>query len=88
MSGGGAVQALGEIGPPAKESVSALINVLRSDEDVLVCQYAVEALAKMAPRAKQVISAFDEALKDKEEWVRRAGREALESISIAEGANR
>jgi len=72
-----AAEALGKIGPEAKEAIPALIEALK-DKNEQVRQYAAGALYSIGPEAKEAIPALIEALKDK--VVRQYAADALGSI--------
>jgi len=77
------VQALGELGPPAKEAVPALVKVLQDQvlHDFLgVRRGAAESLGKIGPEASAAVPALIEALKDEDWTVRSAAAEALGEI--------
>ena len=75
-------EALGKIGPAAKEAVPALIEALK-DPDIDVRRSVAEALGEIGPEAKGVVPALIEALKDQEAGVRSSVRMALEKIESA-----
>ena len=72
----GAVFALGQIGPAAKDAVPALIEALK-DKDGKARVYAASALAKIDPASKDAVPALIGALKDKDGVVRSAAASAL-----------
>ena len=75
-----AAEALGRIGPDAKESVPALIDALKKDKDDYVRGAADEVLGRIGPDAKKAVPALIGALKDKDDEVRGAADEALGKI--------
>lgn len=74
-----AAQALGEIGPEAKEAVSTLIEALR-DQEKSVRQNVVRALGEIGLEAKMAVPALIAALKDQDSFVRLSAAEALGKI--------
>jgi HEAT repeat protein len=75
-----AAAALGEIGPPAKGAVSALVTALKKDVDEEVRRNAATALGDIGPAAKDAVPALTEALKDEDEDVRSSAEESLKKI--------
>jgi HEAT repeat protein len=71
-----AAEALGNIGPAAKDAVPALTNALH-DVDHRVRGQAAAALGKMGTEAEDSMPALTEALKDKDADVRAKAEEAL-----------
>ena len=63
-------EALGLIGPDAKDAVPALVEALK-DENINVRRYAAGALGQIGSNAKEAVSALVQALKDNNDGVRR-----------------
>ncbi len=74
-----AADALGEMGPEAKDAVPALIQTL-GDGDEHVRRAAADALGEMGPEAKEAVPALLQALEDAEWSVREAAAVALGKI--------
>ena len=74
-----AAEALGEIGPNAKEAIPHLIIALE-DENVVVKSSTAWALGKIGPGAKEAIPHLIIALKDKNYYVRKCAVDALGNI--------
>ena len=74
-----AAEALGMLGPQAKQAVPALAEALK-DEDAGVQVAAALALPEMGPAAKEAVPALTEALKDSDPTVRQYAERALEKI--------
>lgn len=71
--------ALGRIGPEAKEAAPALIAALK-DQDAFIRNSAAEALGEIGPGTKEAAPALIGALKDRDAGVRRSAAKALEKI--------
>lgn len=70
-------QALGEIGPAAKEAIPALVEALQKDKEREVREAACEGLQGMGKTAKAAIPALEAAQKDADGFVRNAAWRAL-----------
>lgn len=75
-----AAEALGRMGPEAKDGVAALIDVLK-DQDARVRNNAVIALGLIGEGAKEAITALIDALKDQDSNVRLDAANALSLIA-------
>ncbi len=70
---------LGEIGPPAKEAIQALVIAL--DDDYGDCRFrAVEALGKIGDLDPMVMPALDRASKDKSKKIANRAKHAIKTI--------
>ena len=74
-----AAQALGKIGPAAKDAVPALIAVVK-DERSSIHEEAVNTLGEIGPAAAEAELALRDAVKDKDPNVRTAAARALRRI--------
>jgi len=76
-----AVEALGQLGPPAAVALPKLISLsLNPREDVLVREFAITALAHIAPQDDAVTAALVTAVSDGEPRIYAAGVSALEAV--------
>jgi HEAT repeat protein len=80
---GSSAEALGEIGLPTAEAISALITTLRKDDSSEVRSLAAEALGKIGPAAAEAVPSLIAALQDAESGVRGCAAEALGEIGPA-----
>jgi HEAT repeat protein len=80
-----AAQALGDLGPDAREAVPALRAALR-DEYEMVRENAAEALGDMGPAAKLAVPELISTMRDSVVPVREAAKEALRKIAPAAAA--
>lgn len=71
-----AIDALGDIGPEARTTIPALIELLKDEEDSVRFSAAC-ALRSMGPEAKTAIPALMQLLKDEFWWVQAAAADAL-----------
>jgi len=78
-----AAEALGEIGPDAKEAIPTLIDLLQ-DREAYVRKSAANALGEIGPHAKEAVPALIIALGDEDSWVRVYAAEALGKIGVKE----
>jgi HEAT repeat protein len=70
---------LGEIGPPAKEAIHALVIAL--DDDYDDCRFrAVQALGKIGDLDPMVMPALDKASKDKSKKIANRAKHAIKTI--------
>lgn len=74
-----AVDALRNIGPPARDAIPALIDVLKN-RDVYVRVYAAGALSQISADTDRAVPALAEACRAKEKRMRRAAAESLGKI--------
>jgi len=74
-----AAEALGEIGPDAKNAIPTLIDLLQ-DREVYVRKSAANALGEIGPYANEAVPALITALEDEDSWVRVYTAEALGKI--------
>jgi HEAT repeat protein len=75
-----AAQALGAMGPEAREAVPELSRALKSDDAMLRAE-AATALGHMGPAARPAVPALKELLTDKHPPVRDAAENALKAIN-------
>ena len=78
-----AAEALGEIGPDAKDAIPTLIDLLQ-DREVYVRKSAANALGEIGLHAKEAVPALITALGDEDSWVRVYTAEALGKIGAKE----
>lgn len=78
-----AAEALGEIGPEAKDAIPTIIDLLQ-DGRVYVRESAANALGEIGPYANEAVPALITALGDEDSWVRVYAAEALGKIGVKE----
>jgi HEAT repeat protein len=81
MSAGFAAQALGKMGPGAKDAVPALTKAL-GDQNALLRLCAARALGEIGPAAKDALPKLQE-MAEKDIKVRQTATEAIEKIQKA-----
>ena len=74
------VEALGRIGPEAKEAVPLIVRSLKDDYDPNVRVAAAEALGEIGSEATEAVSALVEALEDYDSEVGQRAAKALKKI--------
>ena len=74
------VEALGRIGPEAKEAVPLIVRSLKDDYDPNVRVAAVEALGEIGSEATEAVPALVEALEDYDSEVGQRAAKALKKI--------
>ena len=80
MSAAASAEALGRIGPDAKEAVPALIAALKDENWRCPLLVSALALGMIGPEAKEAVPALTAALEDKDERVRLASAQAIQAI--------
>ena len=71
--------ALGKIGPEAKAAVPALIEALKNEGKKFI-YVSIRALGEIGPEAKEAIPALTKLLNSKDDYVKKAAKEAIEKI--------
>jgi HAD superfamily hydrolase (TIGR01484 family) len=77
-----AVGSLGEIGPPAKQSIPYIINILKKNKNTKVRAYALSAIGKIGHINQEGISVIADMLKEEDAEIRMRATEALGNIGF------